>query len=77
MMKNNIHSIIQSITGLNSDSYTDDSDLFETGVLDSMGYMELLVKIEEMLSLKISITEVSREDMSTCNKIIQTLHKLK
>lgn len=46
-------------------------DLFEEDLLDSLGFAELLVNIEEELGIVISPSEVTREDMNTPEKIIQ------
>lgn len=47
-----------------------DIDLFEAGLLDSLGAMEVLVEIESQFGLEIAPTEIAREDMSTVNRII-------
>lgn len=47
-----------------------DLDLFEEDLLDSLGFAELLVNIEEELGIVISPSEVTREDMNTPEKII-------
>lgn len=48
-----------------------DLDLFEEDLLDSLGFAELLVNIEEELGIVISPSEVTREDMNTPEKIIR------
>ena len=47
-----------------------DVDLFEAGLLDSMGAIELLVDIEDTFGVVIAPTELDREEMNTVNKII-------
>lgn len=47
-----------------------DTDLFETGMLDSMGAIDLLVEIEDQFGVVIAPTEIERSDMNTVNKII-------
>ena len=47
-----------------------DVDLFECGLLDSMGAIELLVAIEESFGVEIAPTAVEREEMNTVNKIV-------
>ena len=47
-----------------------DTDLFETGMLDSMGAIDLLVEIEDQFGGVIAPTEIERSDMNTVNKII-------
>ena len=52
-----------------------DLDLFEAELLDSLGFAELLVTIEEELGIVIAPSEVKREDMNTVNKILELLGK--
>ena len=47
-----------------------DEDLFELGLLDSMGAIELLVSIEDEFGVSIAPTEVAREEMNTAEKIV-------
>lgn len=48
-----------------------DIDLFETGLLDSLGFVELLVDLEDALGIVISPTETDRSQLSTPNKLIE------
>ncbi|MEF9940794.1 MAG: D-alanine--poly(phosphoribitol) ligase subunit DltC [Lachnospiraceae bacterium] len=50
-----------------------DLDLVETGLLDSLGFAELLAFIEEEFQIVLSPSEFQREDMNTPNKIIKIL----
>lgn len=52
-----------------------DVDLFEAGLLDSMGAIELLVDIEDVFGVTIAPTELEREEMNTVNKIIMQVEK--
>lgn len=52
-----------------------DDDLFELGLLDSMGAIELLVGIEDELGVSIVPTAVPREQMNTPNKIVAQVEK--
>lgn len=52
-----------------------DMDLFEAELLDSLGFAELLVTIEEEFGIVIAPSEVKREDMNTVNKILEILEK--
>lgn len=47
-----------------------DMDLFESELLDSLGFAELLVTIEDEFGIIISPSEVEREDLNTASKII-------
>lgn len=47
-----------------------DIDLFEAGLLDSLGAIDLLVEIEEEFGVIIAPTELERSEMNTVEKII-------
>lgn len=47
-----------------------DVELFETGLIDSLGFTELLVDIEDRFGVVISPSELEREEMNTPRKII-------
>lgn len=48
-------------------------DLFDSGLLDSFGTVELLVQIEERFGINVPITEFDRETWNTPNKIAEQL----
>lgn len=50
-----------------------DINLFENDILDSLGYTELLVAIEEEFGIELSPTEIKRETIDTPNKIIELI----
>ena len=62
--------LIVDITGEDEIGDYRDDDLFEEEVLDSLGAIELLVRIKEQFGVAIAPTELEREEMNTVNKII-------
>lgn len=48
-------------------------DLFESGFLDSLAFVELLVGFEEVLGVVIQPTEIERTEVSSINKILAVL----
>lgn len=46
-----------------------DADLFETGLLDSLMFVELLVLIEEKLDMSFSIDDLERENFRSIDHI--------
>ncbi|HEV5325857.1 TPA: D-alanine--poly(phosphoribitol) ligase subunit DltC, partial [Streptococcus pneumoniae] len=44
-----------------------DEDLFDAGVLDSMGTVELIVEIENRFDIRVPVTEFGRDDWNTAN----------
>ena len=53
-----------------------DEDLFDAGVLDSMGTVELIVELESHFDIDIPISEFGRNDWNTANKIIAGIEDL-
>ena len=53
-----------------------DEDLFDAGVLDSMGTVELIVEIENRSDIRVPVTEFGRDDWNTANKIIAGIVEL-
>ena len=53
-----------------------DEDLFDAGVLDSMGTVELVVEIENRFDIRVPVTEFGRDDWNTANKIIAGIVEL-
>ncbi|HEM3198738.1 TPA: D-alanine--poly(phosphoribitol) ligase subunit DltC [Streptococcus suis 14A] len=53
-----------------------DEDLFDTGVLDSMGTVELIVELESRFNITVPVSEFGREDWNTANKIISGVVEL-
>ena len=53
-----------------------DEDLFDAGVLDSMGTVELIVEIENRFDIRVAVTEFGRDDWNTANKIIAGIVEL-
>ena len=53
-----------------------DEDLFDEGVLDSMGTVELIIELEEKFNIKIPVSDMGRDDWNTGNKIVQGVKDL-
>lgn len=54
-----------------------DTDLFEEGYLDSLGLAQLVVLVEEELGIKLSLTELSADDVRTPAKLVSFLSNQK
>lgn len=72
-MENEVLSILEEICGTDEVREDMNVNLFDTGLLDSLGITELLIGIEEKLGIDIAPTEITREDINTPNKIIKFL----
>ena len=54
---------------LNVDVPAVDTDLFETGILDSLQFVELLAALEETFEVRISVEEIEIDDFRTISRI--------
>lgn len=54
-----------------------DEDLFDAGVLDSMGTVELIVALENRFDIHVPVSEFGRDDWNTANKIIEGVTELR
>ena len=53
-----------------------DEDLFDAGVLDSMGTVELIVELENRFGIRVPVSEFGRDDWDTANKIVEGVTEL-
>ena len=65
--------VIELIDNLFMEDISDmmDEDLFDAGVLDSMGTVELVIELESKFNIKIPVSDMGRDDWNTGNKIVQ------
>ena len=52
-------------------------DLFDAGVLDSMGTVELIVELENRFDIRVPVSEFGRDDWNTANKIVEGVTELR
>ncbi len=67
--------IFEEVTGTDEIREDLDLDLFEAGLLDSLGIIEVLLKIEEVLNIKLQPTDLEKSDMATANNLVSYLEK--
>jgi len=70
-MEEKIMAIICDICGADAGELPIDIDLFETGLIDSFGVVQLLVKLEEELGVCLDIEKLRRDEVSTPAHIIR------
>ncbi len=68
-------SILERITGTDQVRRDLDLPLFDQGLLDSLGLVELLVAVSDEFGIDIAPTEVERPQWSTPRKIIAYLQE--
>ena len=54
-----------------------DINMKEEGLMDSLAFVEMLVRIEEIFGLRIAPTEVTYEEIDTPNKVISYIENRK
>ena len=54
-----------------------DINMKEEGLMDSLAFVEMFVKIEEIFGLSIAPTEVTYEEIDTPNKVISYIENRK
>ena len=54
-----------------------DEDLFDAGVLDSMGTVELIVELENRFDIRVPVSEFGRDDWNTANKFVEGVTELR
>ena len=52
-----------------------DINMKEEGLMDSLAFVEMLVRIEEIFGLSIAPTEVTYEEIDTPNKVISYIYR--
>ena len=68
-MKEKVLEIFIEVTGNDEIAEDLDLNLFDAGLLDSLAIIEVLLKIEENLGIKVQPRDLESEDMSTVNKM--------
>ena len=73
-MEEKVLNILIEVTGNDDISEEKDADLFEAGLLDSLGIIEVLLKIEEVFELRLQPTDLEKNDMATVNNLVEFLN---
>ncbi|MGY3778881.1 D-alanine--poly(phosphoribitol) ligase subunit DltC [Isobaculum melis] len=75
--KNEFLTILAEITG--EDEVKEDLDfpLYDSGVLDSLGTVQLLVEIEAQMGIQVPVSDFDRDEWATPNKMLEQLEQLK
>jgi methoxymalonate biosynthesis acyl carrier protein len=54
---------------MNIEVPSEDTDLFETGLLDSLMFVELLIHVEEHLGVTVSLEQLEPDNFRSINRI--------
>lgn len=74
----NTNAIIERLGALFLESFhievpSTDTDLVETGILDSLQFVELLLQLEQQFGFRIRIEDIELDDLRTLERIARLL----
>ena len=69
-MKDTVLDILEDLTASDEVKKDLDVNLFETGLLDSMVTVQLLLELQTQLGVDVPVSEFERSEWDTPNKII-------
>ena len=68
--------ILVSVTGSDEVKENETIDLFDEGLLDSLGTVQLLIEIESTMGISVPVSEFDRTEWATPNLILQQLENM-
>lgn len=74
-VKAGVLEVLNNIIGEDLSSQMDEN-LFDSGLLDSMATVELLLDLENKFGIQAPVSEFNREDWDTANNIIAKVESL-
>ena len=75
-MKDTVLSILEDLTGSDEVSKDLDVNLFETGLLDSMDTVQLMLELQAQCGSDVPVSEFERSEWDTPNKIIAKVESM-
>lgn len=75
-MKDTVLGILEDLTGSDEVSKDLDVNLFETGLLDSMSTVQLLLELQAQCGIDVPVSEFERSEWDTPNKIIAKVESM-
>lgn len=75
-MKDTVLGILEDLTGSDEVSKDLDVNLFETGLLDSMATVQLLLELQAQCGIDVPVSEFERSEWDTPNKIIAQVESM-
>ena len=54
-----------------------DMDLVEEGFIDSFALLNVIIEIENRTGVKLQVSDIKKDEISSVNKLIQFLEKIK
>lgn len=53
-----------------------DQELYESGIMDSMATVQMLLALQETFDITVPVSEFNRDDWNTPNKLVEQVKKL-
>ena len=75
-MKDTVLDILADLTGSDEVKTNLDTELFNSGLLDSMATAQLLLELQTQLGVDVPVSEFERSEWDTPNKIIAKVEEL-
>ena len=74
-IQNQIVDILAEATG---EDFSDnmDQELYESGIMDSMSTVQMLLTLQETFDITVPVSEFNRDDWNTPNKLVEQVKKL-
>lgn len=74
-MEEKIMAILNDICGAEDGELTPDINLFDEGLLDSFGVVQLIVELEEAFSISLRIETIPREEIATPGRVMRLVER--
>ncbi|WP_125980975.1 D-alanine--poly(phosphoribitol) ligase subunit DltC [Loigolactobacillus iwatensis] len=74
--KQTVVDILKDLTGSDVSGNLDEN-LFDSGMIDSMATVELLLELQERFGIDVPVSEFDRSEWDTPNKIIAKVESMK
>ncbi|MCH4123245.1 MAG: D-alanine--poly(phosphoribitol) ligase subunit DltC [Levilactobacillus sp.] len=74
-IKQTVLDILNDLTGSDVSGAMDDN-LFDSGLMDSMGSVQLLLQLQSQLGVNVPVSEFERSEWDTPNKIVAKVESL-
>jgi D-alanine--poly(phosphoribitol) ligase subunit 2 len=75
-VKDTVLDILSDLTGSDEVKEDLDKNLFTSGLLDSMGTVQLLLELQSQLAVNVPVSEFDRTQWDTPNKIIAKVEQM-
>lgn len=71
--------VLNVLNELTGEDFTDrmDEDLFDTGLMDSMAVVQMLLELQQLIGITPPVSEFVREEWETPTKIVEKVESLR